>query len=70
MKVAYRERCGTIFETFVSENSDIVVPDADFACDIGWLPLVREAVKRMRTYLIPRVAALHPGRPDSSPDCS
>ena len=38
------------FGNLIAENTDVVAHDADFAFDIGWLQLVRDAVGRIRTY--------------------
>ncbi|MGO7273893.1 hypothetical protein ACCT18_01145 [Rhizobium ruizarguesonis] len=38
------------FGQLIEAHPDIVVHYADFAFDIGWLDLVRDAVARMRTY--------------------
>lgn len=50
LKAAHRERRTAAFERLISENNDIIVGDPEFAFDIGWLPLVRDAVERMRAY--------------------
>lgn len=50
LRAAHRERRKVGFGRLASENNDIIVSDADFAFDVGWLPLVRDAVERMRTY--------------------
>jgi|GEM_PF-1679527 len=39
-----------IFGRLIADNPDVVIHDADFAFDIGWIDLVKDAVARMRTY--------------------
>lgn len=50
LKASYREHRETHFGKLISGNRDIIVGDAEFAFDVGWIPLVRDAVARMRTY--------------------
>jgi hypothetical protein len=39
-----------LFRQLIADNPDIVVHYADFAFDLGWIDLVKDAVARMRTY--------------------
>lgn len=50
LKAAHRERRDVAFRKLIADFPDIVVHYGDFAFDGGWIPLVRDAVERMRTY--------------------
>ncbi len=38
------------FDKLIADFPDVVVHYANFAFDVGWIPLVRDACERMRTY--------------------
>ncbi len=50
LKAAHCKQRDAAFGKLIANYPDIVVHYADFAFDIGWIPLVRDAVERMRTY--------------------
>jgi len=50
LKAAHRQRRESAFGRIIAEYNDIIVNDAEFSFDVGWFPLVRAAVDRMRTY--------------------
>lgn len=50
LRKSHAEHREVMFGKLISENNDIVVSDAEFAFDVGWIPLVRDACERMRTY--------------------
>lgn len=50
LKAAHRERRDVAFRKLIADFPDIVVHYGDFAFDGGWIPLVRDACERMRTY--------------------
>ncbi len=49
-------------EDWMQVHGDVVAQDAEFAFDKGWLPLVEDAVIRMRTYPTSWKARLHGGK--------
>lgn len=50
LKAAHRDRREAVVRKLIADYPDIVVHYADFSFDPGWIPLVRDAVERMRTY--------------------
>ncbi|GMB82735.1 hypothetical protein NN6n1_35180 [Shinella zoogloeoides] len=50
LREAHAKHRETLFGKLISRNNDVIVADAEFAFDVGWIPLVHEAVARMRTY--------------------
>lgn len=50
LREAHAKQREAAFRTLIADFPEIVVHYADLAFDIGWIPLVRDACERMRTY--------------------
>lgn len=50
LREAHAKQREATFRTLIADYPDIIVHYANFAFDIGWIPLVRDACERMRTY--------------------
>ncbi|MGE6743301.1 hypothetical protein ACQKGC_23805 [Allorhizobium pseudoryzae] len=50
LRKSHAKQRDAAFDKLIADYPEIVVHYANFAFDIGWIPLVRDACERMRTY--------------------